>query len=114
MVSEEDCVRWSKGKKGKKSTSKGKTEFSEGDSRTRHQENDSDKEYQSCKRKGKDQRENEKKVSILNQDFQLQKHQVKKDMAIPGNLMSGIQASLIPLVQHFRQREILHGWRQFL
>ena len=37
---------------------------------------------------------------------QPQKHKVKKDMAMPGNLMTGIS--------HGMARDVLHGWHQFL
>ena len=45
---------------------------------------------------------------VLNQDFQPQKHPVKKDIVISGNLTIGIPVSLmIPQVQP--QKELLHG-----
>ena len=59
--------------------------------------------------------EEEKKVPILNEDFLPQNRQVKKDVAILGNLMTGIPALLIlpaPLLIG-KARDILHGWRQF-
>ena len=68
------------------------------------------------KEKVKIRREKEKKVPIPNQDSLPQKHRGKKEIAIPGTLMTGRQASLIPLVQPLNgmARDILHGWRQLL
>ena len=113
MVSEEDCSVV-QGKKARKALRKVETNFLNVILVPFIKKRVQTKNINRTKEKVKIRGENENKVPILNQDFQLQKQQVKKDMAIPGNLMSGIQASLIPLVQHFRQREILHGWRQFL
>ena len=114
--SEEASVWWSK---GKKCLSKGKNTFSESDSRTFLQEKGSDKEFQSNKGTSKDQRrKKEKKVPVLNQDFLAQNRQVKKEVAIPGNLMTGIRILLMITqfqpqeeTQHGMTRDILHGWR---
>ena len=54
---------WSKGKKGRKCTSKGKNTFSGGDSRTLHQGKGSDKDLQPNKGKSKDQRRKGKESS---------------------------------------------------
>ena len=114
--SEEASVWWSKGKKGRKGLSKGKNKISESDSRTFLQKKGSDKDLQSNKGERKDQRrKKEKKVPILNEDILPQNRQVKKDVAILGNLMTGIPALLIlpaPLLIGIA-RDILHGWRQF-
>ena len=103
---------WSKGKKGKKGFSKRENNFSEGDSRSLHQEKGSDKENQSYKGKGKDQRRKKKKV----QSGLSATESPSEEGHGPGNLMTGIQASLIPLVQLLNgvARDILHGWRQVL
>ena len=78
----EDSPWWSKGKKGKKGSSKGKNYLSESDFRA----------YQPDKGIRK---EKARKVPIINQDFQPQKHLVKKDMVIPGNETIGIPDSLM-------------------
>ena len=64
-------------------------------------------------------KERVRKVVILNLDFQLRKHQVKKDIAMSGNWTIGIRASLtIPQAQllsgplHGVARDILQGWHQ--
>ena len=74
--SEEDSVWWSKGKEGKKDSSKGKNKLPESDSRTYHQQYGTDDEHHPYKQV-RITREKEKKVPIANQeDFRPQKHQL--------------------------------------
>ena len=53
-------------------------------------------------------KEKARKVLVLNQDFQNQKHLVKKDLVISGNLTIGIPEKLM-LPQGQPQKELLHG-----
>ena len=48
-----------------------------------------------------------RKVPFLDQNFQHQKHPVKKDVAIPGSQTSGVPVLLSPQLQP--QEEPLHG-----
>ena len=95
--SEEDCVWWSKGKKSKKGLPKGKNKFPEGDSNTLHQEKGSDKDYRSC-----------------TGGLSASESPSEEGYGFPGNLMTGIQALLIPPVRLLMgmARDILHGWRR--
>ena len=61
--SEEDSVWWSKGKEGKKDSSKGKNNLPESDSRTYHQKKGTDDEHHSYKGRGKDQKRKRKESS---------------------------------------------------
>ena len=61
--SEEDSVWWSKGKEGKKDSSKSKNNLPESDSRTYHQQKGADGEHRSYKGRGKDQKRKRKESS---------------------------------------------------
>ena len=66
------------------------------------------------KAEARTEKERAKKVLILNLDFQLRKHPVKKEIVSPGNQTIGIPASLTILVRPLNDmvRNILHGWHQ--
>ena len=71
------------------------------------------------KEEAKIRKEKARKVLVLNQDFQNQKHPVKKDLVISGNLTIGIPVQLmLPQVEplkellHGMERDILHVWHQ--
>ena len=71
------------------------------------------------KAEARTEKERIRKVLILNLDFQLWKHPVKKDMAIPGNRTIGLPAigltiSQPQLLGGLARELILHGWQQSL
>ena len=114
--SEEDFSWWSKGKKGKKGFSEGNDGFQKGGFRT----------YQPGKRRRqgflpkteaeeRTKKERAGNVLIPNLEYQPLKHPVKKDMAMPGNQMTGLPAMglTIPRPQlpgGLARRLTLHGW----
>ena len=89
--SQEESVWWSKGKKGKKGLSKGKNKIPKAILAPSIKKKVQAMNYTCTKAEARIRRTC-KKVPFPNQDFLLQKHQVKKDMAIPGNLTIGIPA----------------------
>ena len=120
LWSEKDSAWWSKDKKGNKVSSKGKNNLPESDSRTYRPEKREQAMNSTCtKAEARIRKEKARKVPILSQNFQPQKHLVKKDMAIPGNLTFGVPVLLmIPQIQpqeeklQGMERDILHGCQQ--
>ena len=76
--SEEDLASWSKGKKGKKDFSKSSAARKKAQARISHR----------TRAEERTKKEKARKALILTLDFQLLKHPVNKDMAMPGNQMT--------------------------
>ena len=93
MWSEEDFAWWTKGRKGKKGLSKGNDCFQNCGFRPYQPDKGASKDYTHNKGKGKHQKGKAKKKLILNPDFQLLKHLKKKDVDMPGNLITGLPIS---------------------
>ena len=95
-------------KEASKALRKVKNYLSWNDVPTYHPEKRTFNEYHPYRKEARIRKEKARKVPILNQNFQPQKHPVKKDMALPGNLTIGIPVQLmIPQIQP--QEELLHG-----
>ena len=105
----------SKRKKGKNGLSKGNDGFHKRGFRPYLPDKSASKDFHLNKGRGKDQKGKAKKEPILSPDSQPQKHQMKKDMAGPGNQTIGLPVIglMIPglrMLVGFVQGLLLHGW----
>ena len=96
MWSEEDVAWWTKGRKGKKGLSTGNDGFPKGGVRPCQPNEGASKDYIQNRGKGR-------KKLILNPDFQPLKHLKKKDVAMPGNLMTGLPVSGLMILVCWRR-----------
>ena len=84
---------WSKGKKGKKGWSKGNKGVHKGGFRPYQPEKTAGKDYTENKdKKERTRKARARKEFSLNLDVQTLKHSMKKDMAMLGNLTTGLPA----------------------
>ena len=93
MWSEEDFAWCTKGRKGKKGLSKGNDGFQKGGFRPYQPDKGAGKNYIQKKAKESTKKGKARKKLILNPDFQPLKHLKKKDVAMPGNLITGLPVS---------------------
>ena len=93
MWSKEDFAWWTKGPKGKKGLSKGNDGFQKGGFRPYQPDKGAGKDYPRTKARESIKKEKARKKLVPNLDFQLLKYLKKKDIAMPGNLTTGLPVS---------------------
>ena len=116
MWSEEDFAWWSKGRKGKKGMSKGNDGYQKGVFRPYQPDKGTGKDYIKNKGKGKFHKGKGKEEAHPQPDFQPLKHLKNKNIAMPGNLMTGLPVSglmilRLQLLDGIARKLTLLGWR---
>ena len=117
LWSGEDCAWWSKGKRGKKGSSKGNESFWTGGFRTDPSGKGSSSDFNPHTGRGKDQKGKGKDGAYAQSGFSASETLLKRDKAIPGNQTIGIPTlPIVPQLQLQRGtiQGTLHGWCQSL
>ena len=104
-------------KRGKKGLSKSNDGFQKGGFRPCQPDKGAGKDRTRTLARERTKKEKARKEFILNPDFQLLKHPMKKDMAMPGSRTVGLPAigltsPGLQLLGGFARKLVLHGWWQ--